>query len=379
MELPVYQLPSPVAIGRRIALARDAKGLNQEDLARELGIASHQSISELEKGNRGLDAAELAKLAEVLDQSIDYFVDPFELTGEAEYSWRRSPGTPDKLVREFQGRSSKLVGLLRWLRLHDGASSNPLKRTLRLSALSTFEEAQSIGERLAVELKLGAVPAEKLIDRIEDELDVPVLHLDMISGLGTDFISGATVHLSNFTCILINRNESSGRRTFDLAHELFHALTWDVLRPAELESNAIDGRSTAKKDRIEQFANNFASALLMPGALLEPKFQRANAQDLEDLRAIALHFHVSPAALAWRLFGLRWIDKAVCNRLKELPADEPSGKRPKLYSFRFARSLAKSLEAGQLSPRKAAKLLSLNLDDLENLFRLHEIETPVDF
>jgi Zn-dependent peptidase ImmA (M78 family)/transcriptional regulator with XRE-family HTH domain len=375
----VYQLPTPVAIGRRIALARDAKGLNQDDLARKLGIASHQSISELEKGNRGLDADELAKLAEVLDQSIDYFVDPFELTGEAEYSWRRTPGTPDQLVRDFEGRSSKLVGLLRWLRLHDEASSNPLKSTLRLSALSTFEEAQSVGERLAVELKLGAVPAEKLIDRIEDELDVPVLHLDMNPRRGKDPISGATVHLPNFTCILINRNESAGRRTFDLAHELFHALTWDALRPAELESNAIDGRSTAKKDRVEQFANNFASALLMPRALLEPKFRRANAQDLEDLRAIASHFHVSPAALAWRLFALRWIDKDVCNRLRQLAADEPSGDRPKLYSSRFARSLAKSLEAGQLSPRKAAKLLSINLDDLEDLFREHGIETSIDF
>ena len=136
----MQELPTSIAIGRRITLARSAKGLNQEELARALGIASHQSISELEKGNRGLAAEELGKLAEVLDQGIDYFVDPFALTGEADYSWRRSPGTPDEVVKEFESRANNLVGLLRWMRSRDEESLNPLKSTLRLSGLSTFRK-----------------------------------------------------------------------------------------------------------------------------------------------------------------------------------------------------------------------------------------------
>jgi Zn-dependent peptidase ImmA (M78 family)/transcriptional regulator with XRE-family HTH domain len=379
LEYRMQELPTSIAIGRRIALARSAKGLNQGELARALGIASHQSISELEKGNRGLAAEELGKLAEVLDQSIDYFVDPFALTGEADYSWRRSPGTPDEVVKAFESRANNLVGLLRWIRSRDEESLNPLKSTLRLSGLSTFEEALSAGEQLAANLKLGPVPAEKLLDKVESSLDVPVLHLDMNPRRGKDPISGATIHLPNFTCILINRNEPAGRRMFDLAHELFHALTWDALRPANLESNAIESRSTAKKDRVEQLANNFASALLMPRALLEPKFQRANAEDLEDLRALAFHFRVSPAALAWRLFALRWIESPVRDKLTRLSTDDLNVERPRLYSTRFVRPLFQALAAGQLSPRKAAKLLDMNLDDLESLFRDHGIETPLDF
>ena len=223
------------------------------------------------------------------------------------------------------------------------------------------------------------MPAEKLLDKVESSLDVPVLHVDVTPHRSKDHISGATVHLPNFNCILINRNEPAGRRAFDLAHELFHALTWDALRPANLESNAIESRSTAKKDRVEQLANNFASALLMPRALLEPKFQRANAEDLEDLRALALHFRVSPAALAWRLFALRWIESPVRDKLTRLSTDDLNVERPRLYSTRFVRLLFQALDAGQLSPRKAAKLLDMNLDDLESLFRDHGIETPLDF
>jgi Zn-dependent peptidase ImmA (M78 family)/transcriptional regulator with XRE-family HTH domain len=379
MEHGMQQLPTSIAIGQRIAVAREEKGLKQEELARAIGIASHQSVSELEKGNRGLATGELAKLAEALDKSVDYFVDPFSLAGEVQYSWRRSPDTPDDVVRAFESRAGNLVGLLRWLRWQNDASTNPLKSTLRLSCLSSFEEAQSAGEQLAGNLRLGAVPADKLLEKVESVLDVPVLHVDVNRSSGESGISGATVHLTNFTCILINRNEPAGRRIFDLAHELFHALTWDALRPATLESSEITTRSTAKKDRVEQLANNFASALLMPRAHLEPAFRRANAGDLDDLRTLALHFKVSPAALAWRLFALQLIGKPLCEQLAQLPADELNVERPQLYSGTFVRRLIEVLDAGQLSPRKAAKLLGLNLDDLEGLIREHGIEASLDF
>jgi Zn-dependent peptidase ImmA (M78 family)/transcriptional regulator with XRE-family HTH domain len=379
LKCSMQELPTSIAIGRRITLARDAKGLRQEELARAMGIANHQSISELEKGARALAAEELPKLAEVLDQSVDYFVDPFSLAGEAQYSWRKDSSAPDDIVGAFESRANNLVGLLRWLRWQDDESINPLKSTLRLSELSTFEEAQGAGEQLAANLKLGPVPAEKLFDEVETSLDVPVLHVDVNPRRSKDHISGATVHLPNFNCILINRNEPAGRRAFDLAHELFHALTWDALRPATIESSDIEPRSTAKRNRVEQLANNFASALLMPRALLKPTFERANAGDLEDLRTLALHFRVSPAALAWRLHALRWIDKSLCEKLAQLSTDELNVERPKLFSTRFVRLLVQALDAGQLSPRKAAKLLGLNFDDLESLIREHGIETPLDF
>ena len=65
---------------------------------------------------------------------------------------------------------------------------------------------------------------------------------------------------------MVNRNESEARRYYNLAHELFHALTWDAMKPAHRESNSIDEHISGKraKQRIEQLADNFAATLLMP-------------------------------------------------------------------------------------------------------------------
>ena len=65
--------------------------------------------------------------------------------------------------------------------------------------------------------------------------------------------------------MLINRHEVAGRRHFDLAHELFHILTWDAMPPEHVGGSAGDRAG----NRVEQLANNFASAVLMPAPVLD--------------------------------------------------------------------------------------------------------------
>jgi Zn-dependent peptidase ImmA (M78 family)/transcriptional regulator with XRE-family HTH domain len=371
-------LPTPLAIGRRILLAREKKGLTQAQLAQSLDIPSHQSISELEKGNRRLPPDELAKLARILDRDVEYFVDPFSLVGEAQYSWRRAPGNDDD-VSDFQAKADRLVGLLRWLRSLDADALSPLGKVLRLSECSTFDDTEQAAEHLAEALRLGPIPSQKLLENVESQLDVPVLYIDMMGGRSKVSVSGATVHLTDFTCILINRNEPAGRRAFDLAHELFHALTWDVLTPEVVESNVLSNAGPAKKNRTEQLADKFASALLLPHKLLRQKFDLTDKSDITQLRALATHFGVSTSALAYRLLGLHWIDQKICNALKEKSAEEPAKTPPKLYSARFAALLTTALQNGRLSPRKAAKLLGTRLDGLEEILKQWDPSTAIEF
>ena len=48
----------------------------------------------------------------------------------------------------------------------------------------------------------------------------------------------AACRLPELDVVLINRREVEGRRHFDLAHELFHILTWDAMPPEHSEAMA---------------------------------------------------------------------------------------------------------------------------------------------
>src|SRR2546429_7733579 len=81
-----------------------------------------------------------------------------------------------------------------------------------------------------------------------------VLMVDPIKG-----VSGAACRLPELDVVLINRREIAGRRHFDLAHELFHIFTWDAMPPEHIEEVTPKTRT-----RVEQLADSFASAVLMP-------------------------------------------------------------------------------------------------------------------
>src|SRR5207244_10209611 len=115
------------------------------------------------------------------------------------------------------------------------------------------------GERFAKDFELGSIPAQRLAEVMERKLGILVLMVDAI-----DRVSGAACRLPDLDAVLINRHEVAGRRHFDLAHELFHILTWDAMPPQRLEDASETGGN-----RIEQMANSFASALLMPIPVLD--------------------------------------------------------------------------------------------------------------
>ena len=60
-------------IGKRIMELRKAKGLSQDELARNLGI-SRTSLVQIEQGNRYVDVLELHKLSQLLEFSLDGFL-----------------------------------------------------------------------------------------------------------------------------------------------------------------------------------------------------------------------------------------------------------------------------------------------------------------
>ncbi|MDB5097279.1 MAG: helix-turn-helix protein [Cyanobacteria bacterium RYN_339] len=62
-------------LAARLREAREAAGLNQHEVAVQLGIGSRSIISELEHGQRRLDVVELMALAVIYGKPAAWFLD----------------------------------------------------------------------------------------------------------------------------------------------------------------------------------------------------------------------------------------------------------------------------------------------------------------
>ena len=278
-------------IGARIKALREERKLSQDELARMFGFKDRQTVSAIETGERRVSAEELLLAVEKLGASLDYFTDPFHARRRRQVLV--AAGAPCRVgkhqgLRAHRGRldrgEPRLAGQI-------GRPAPILRHALKLTPQSSFEEAMAAGERFAKDFELGAVPAEKLPEAMEQKLGILVLMVDAIDG-----VSGAACRLPDLDAVLINRHEVAGRRNFDLAHELFHILTWDAMPPEHLEE-----ATETSKIRVEQLANSFASALLMPEASLR---NSASNRSFRRRRSRAIVFSIrdtlSPGA-EWSL------------------------------------------------------------------------------
>jgi hypothetical protein len=205
---------------------------------------------------------------------------------------------------------------------------------------------------------------------MENDFGILVLMVDMEPG-----ISGSACRLPEMDAVLVNRTESPGRRNFDLAHEFFHILTWDRMKPKPVEEACESGGN-----RIEQLANKFASALLMPRRLLERFGEWRRLGDLERakrMREVADYFKVSVTALHWQLVNLKFLGaQAFMVEVVRCPQEYVSD-RPPAFSRTFMKVIGAAIDQGRLSASKAAKLLQASRDGLRHLFEAHNLKPPV--
>ncbi|MDD4933454.1 MAG: helix-turn-helix transcriptional regulator, partial [Methylacidiphilaceae bacterium] len=216
-------------IAARIKALREERRLSQDQLARQLGFKDRQTLSAIETGERRLSAEELLLILERLGTTFDDFTDPFALAGEGKFSWRQSSAGSADLVA-FERRAGRWIAAFRTLAPQVNRATPLLRQRLPLTRRHRFEDAMAAGERFAADFELGDPPALRLREVMESKLGILVLMVDSLAG-----VSGAACRLAELDAIMINRQEIAGRRNFDLAHELFHILTWDVMPPEPSE------------------------------------------------------------------------------------------------------------------------------------------------
>jgi Zn-dependent peptidase ImmA (M78 family) len=331
-------------------------------------------VSAIETGERRVSAEELLLAIDKLGAPIDYFTDPFLLVGEGRFSWRQS-GVKAADLSDYERGAGNFIAAFRTLGHQVGREAPLLRRALGLTRHSRFEDAAAAGERFAAEFRLGDVPADRLAAVMQGELGILVLMVDPIEG-----VSGAACRLPELDVVLINRREVPGRRHFDLAHELFHMLTWDAMPPAHVEE-----ASETSRNRVEQLANAFASAVLMPSVVLDRLGDWSGSRDDEliaRLNAAADEAQVTASALKWRLVDLDRLDRTVAQNIPDARlrfngrAARPDEPLPPLYSRTFIEVVARAVDEGRVSVRKVAELLRISIDDLAGVFTAHGVEAP---
>jgi transcriptional regulator with XRE-family HTH domain/Zn-dependent peptidase ImmA (M78 family) len=348
-------------IGTRIKALREELKLSQDDLARLFGFKDRQTVSAIETGERRVSAEELLLAVEKLGKPLDYFTDPFLLVGEGKFSWRQTDVGSQRLSA-YERVAGRWIAAFRAIAPQVGHAAPLLRRSLGLTRHQRFEDAMDAGERFAAEFELGEIPATRLIEVMESELGILVLMVDAFQG-----ISGAACRLPELDVVLINRHEIVGRRHFDLGHELFHILTWDAMPPEHSEESRETGGN-----RVEQLANNFASAVLMPVPVLAAR-----------LNAVADELQVTASALKWRLVALERLKPAVARSVSDAALrnnghDKLVATPPLLFSKPFMEVIARAVNEGRVSARRAAGLVDLTIDHLAELFTAHGVEPPFD-
>jgi len=296
----------------RIVKARESAGFTIAEAAGKLGFNNYQTLSSLEKGARNITANELIEMARLYGRNLDYFFES-DASPEPVPLWRRIEKTGDvkKEQREFltflehYSNLKNLLGLKRrWTDIRSPYDHDDF-------AHDGFAVAARLGADVHKKLDLGSRPACNLLNVLENNLRIKVLHMPLAGG-----VSGASIVDDALGVgILVNINDASWRRNYDLAHELFHIVTWDIFSEKEIG----DG---TKKTRPEQYADIFASSLLLPeGHLIEGLKEIAPDNKIKrvDIIDLAKDFEVSTEAILWRLVTLKKLKETQVKRILDEP------------------------------------------------------------
>lgn len=354
-------------IAQSVRDRRKALGMSQRELAEAVGFGSHQIVSELERGQRDIKAWELARIADVLDTSLPALFQR-EHAGHTEprIFWRSESPEAERCRHE----AGLLKRFERYRRIQELTNARGDARSLprfHVDRSTTFGQTEQMASSARRSMDLGGRPAMSLAEVVQERFGV-MLFLDDLGSRG----SAACVRTDSDAAVLLNRNEAPWRRRYSLAHELFHLVTWDAVMDSWPRGN----HHTTRPDRVEELANVFASALLLPGDDLRGEFQsRFEGRDPSDpeLVNMARAYGVSTSALLWRLRTLGLMEEeAVRERLgngsframdrASLPRH--SSEPPPDLPDRFVRLVALAYRTGDISRSVAAKYLETDPGEL---------------
>lgn len=342
-----------MGIGQRLQIARNAIGYTLEKASAESGIGQ-SSLSDFENSKREPKFSQLSKLAEVYKRSIDFFLTD-RLPAEPIMLWRDGPHIIEEL-KETEAEFRRLCQQYHKLELCTGETRKAVFPQADVVNPDQFSwpQAESFARRVHNYLCLGDIPSTSLKRILEERSYVKIFHLEFTGS------AISTVSEEFGPAILLNNRNASWRRNYDLAHELFHLLTWSMFRV----------KSKEPSENEEQLADSFASKLLMPEESLQQRIatmiDEHGGVRLEQLDDLAREFGVFLDAMVYRISTLFRIKKedteqylVAAKQLAKFHKPRESEK-PETLPARYCDLAQRALRDGRLSLMQFAKYMGIS-------------------
>jgi Zn-dependent peptidase ImmA (M78 family)/transcriptional regulator with XRE-family HTH domain len=391
-------------LGRRLRVAREARGLTQEEVAEHLDV-SRPTVAQMELGNRAVTSLELDRLARLYGRDLREFLmdDNFQEHDALAALFRADSDVAQQTYVVDALRTCVTIGrevtnLERLLGIDREGGAVAL---YPLPPPRTRWQAVQQGERVAGQerqrLGLGFAPLGSLAELLETQ-SVRTALIDL-----PDDVSGLTMADPTIGVFVVaNRLHSAVRRRFSLSHEYAHALL-------DRDRLGTVSRSTERNDLPEVRANAFAASFLLPtegvrqfmtligkggpsrqradvfdeGGVVEASSRAApKSQDTQmyDVAELAEHFGVSRLTTLYRLRNLRLLSDAEFDHLKQhedighgraiarmlqLPEIDEEEARDE-YRHRFLSLALEAFRRNEISRGKLSELVNMiGLDEIE--------------
>ena len=338
--LSVMKMKQQEVNSQLVLLAREFRGLSQEDLAVKANV-TQSAVSQLEKGNSvAIGQDKLTKIFEALEfpERFFYSDEPRLSFGSSSYFYRK------KITKASE--RNFVSGIVNLFRMHlstmltivEVESTNPLPKETVNEDNNPSQIAQTVRDIWGI----PDGPVQNLTHYVE-KAGIVIVECPF----GTDKIDGTSVNYNNLPPIIfINNSLPPDRYRFTLAHELGHIVMHDI-----------------PHERMEEEADAFASSLLMPSkdflrSIASSSAGRVNIQQLIKLKPL---WKTSIASMIVRLHDTGRISdseyrnmyislsKMKLNRndpqpfRKERPALFPQIVEACLGDYRFAKNNAESI------------------------------------
>ncbi len=354
-------------MGIMLKKVRKKLGFTLEDVSKKMEFENYQTLSSIEEGTRAIKANELAKIAKIYARDISYFLYQEEEMESETVLWRHCLDNNKAKIKEQEF----LKYCYNYYEIENklGINSNSKLQPLQLKPENIdFTIVREIANKYYNEMQLGARPACCLEKILEEKYNIKILFLDLEC-----YGSAATASGKFGTAILINALEPVWRRNYDLAHELFHIITWNVFKHKDLHISD----NLKEKPLIEKYADAFAANLLLPQEELYYEFNKKvedNKISLLDLVSLAKEFLISTEALLWRLVNLKILKDSNVKELLDNTKFRSLDKAERKYDWKDAPDISikyltlafKAYQKGLISRGKLAEYIRVNIADVSS-------------